>query len=108
LFFVEKSQEQPAEPLIRLPIDLPKVVAGRVLPVIGELESFAPLARKTIGAILTGKGALRDDVEILQLFQEVVFEPKSHSGNPEVEDMEICGLGPVHESTNVIALPPPS
>jgi hypothetical protein len=53
---------------------VPEVIAGRVLPVVGELEPAPALGRQPIGAILTGKRPLRDDMQVLELLQEVVFK----------------------------------
>src|SRR6187399_1874250 len=62
--FVKESQEQPIQPLVGVPIDVTKVIAGRVLPVIGELEAATPLVRRAVRPVLTSKRALRDDMEI--------------------------------------------
>ena len=78
LLFVEQPQQQAAEPLVGLPVDLPEVVAGRVAAMVGELEAAAALGREPVGAALADEGALGDHVQVLQLLQEVVFESERH------------------------------
>ena len=45
---------------------------------IGELQSAAALGRKPIRAALADERPLGDHVQVLQLFQEVVFESEWH------------------------------
>ena len=74
LLFVEQPEQQPVQALVGLPVDVAEVVAGRILAVIGELQPAPALARQPVGAILPGERALRDDVQVLELFEEVVFK----------------------------------
>ena len=55
-----------------------EIVAGRVLAVIGELHPPPALARQPVGAILAGEGPLRDDIQVLELLEKVVFETQWH------------------------------
>ena len=41
---VEQPEQQPVQPLVRLPVDVAEVVAGGVRPVIGELQPAPALA----------------------------------------------------------------
>jgi len=47
---------------------------------VGELQAAASRWRKSIGAVLPRECTLRDDVQILQLSEEVVFESEWHGG----------------------------
>src|SRR5262249_44365123 len=78
LLLVEQSQEQLAESLVGLPVDLPEIVAGRVAAVIRELESSSAFARKPIRAVLPRERALGDHMQVLQLLQEIVFKTEGH------------------------------
>ena len=78
LLLVEEPQQQPVQALVGLPVDVAEVVAGGVRPVIGELEPAPALGRQPIGAVLPGERPLRDDVEVFQLLEEVVFEAEGH------------------------------
>jgi hypothetical protein len=46
--------------------------------VIGELQPAAALGGQSVGPALPREGVLRDDVEVLQLFEEVVVETEGH------------------------------
>ena len=77
-FFVEEPQQQAAEPFIRLPVDVPEVVAGRIRTMIGELEPPPAMLREPIRTVVPGEGALRDHVQVLELLEELVVESEGH------------------------------
>ena len=97
LLLVEQTQEQPVQTLIGLPVDVPEVVARRVLPVIGELEPAATLAREPIRPILARKRLLRDDVQVLELLEKVVFKSQSHCEKTLVRSHEGHEANEAHE-----------
>ena len=76
--FVEETQQEPVQSLIGFPIDMPVVVAGGVGPMIGELEASSALRREPVGAVLSRQRPLGDHVQVLELLEEIVFEPEGH------------------------------
>ena len=56
-----------------------EIVAGGIRPVVSEFQPAASRRRESIGAVLPRECTLRDDVEVLQLSEEVVFESKGYS-----------------------------
>jgi hypothetical protein len=69
---------------------------------VGELQPAPAMRRQPVSAIVSGKGALRDDVEVLELFEELVVESQPHPVAPvptpncqltncQAESLEECG-----------------
>src|SRR5204862_3748723 len=67
LLFFEQAQEQAADALVRLPVDVPEVVAVGILAVIGEFDAAPALGRAPVGAITPGELAPRDDPDVFEL-----------------------------------------
>src|SRR5207237_887761 len=63
LLLDEELQEEMLEPRVRVPVDRPEVVAGRVLAVVREFDGAASPARAPLPARLPGEDAPRDDLQ---------------------------------------------
>ena len=61
-----------------VPVEVPEVVAGRVLAVVGELDPAAELHRPPLGQELAAEDPPRDEREVFQLLQE--FGVEEHGG----------------------------
>jgi len=82
LFFVKQAQQQAAKPAVRLPVDMPEVVASRVLPIVGKLQPTPTFWREPFRTSLPCKRLLGDDVQVLELLEEVAVEPYGHGEKP--------------------------
>ena len=76
--FIEEPKQQPVQPLIGLPVDVAVVITGGVRTMVGEFKTASALRRQPVGAVLPGQRALGDDVQVLELLEEVVFEAEGH------------------------------
>jgi hypothetical protein len=58
LLFVEQPEQQPAQPLVGLPVDVAEIVTGRIPAMVGELQPAAALGRQPIRAVLPANARL--------------------------------------------------
>ena len=71
LLFLEALEQQVAVAGVDVPVEIPEVVAGRVLAVVGELDPAAELHRPPLREERTAEHALRDQREVFETRQEV-------------------------------------
>jgi len=76
--FIEQPKQQPVQPLVGIPVDVPEVVAWRVLSMVGELESPSTLLRRAVRPMLSGERTPGDHVQVLELLQQIRFKSKGH------------------------------
>src|SRR5437762_3512793 len=76
LFLLEPLQQKLIVAGEDVPIEVAKVIAGRVVPVVRELDTAAELHRPTLGQELATENSLRDEREILELLQELRVEQR--------------------------------
>ena len=74
--FLEKFEEKMVGSKEDIPVDEPKIVAGRVRPVVGELDAHAFLPAAPLGLHLAGKDLAGDDVEVFERVEEAVVEER--------------------------------
>jgi hypothetical protein len=69
LLFIE-LHEKPFEPPVRRPVNRAQFVAGRVLAVVGKLQTAARLPVPALGAVLAAEKPLRQQMKPLKFRQK--------------------------------------
>ncbi len=72
--FLEPLEQELVVPGEHVPVEVAKIIAGRVLAVVGKLDSPAKLHRPALGQQLAAKHAPRYQRQVLQLLQEIGVE----------------------------------
>ena len=75
LVLVEQAQHQSVESLVRLPVDVPDVVALGIRPVVGELDAASAMPALALAAAGAGEGPRRHEPQPLQRLQEARVKP---------------------------------
>lgn len=79
LLLLEKLDEQTIQASVDVPVNVPQIIAGGVISIVGELQAGADLLRTSLGALIPAKQFSRQQIELLQLREKRAVEKRGSS-----------------------------